>query len=396
MPPLPDLDVAALAPALEALGADAWLLFDFHGLNPIAKRVLDVPGMGTRRFFVFLPREGAPVAVAHRIELASFEGFPGEVQPYASWGELRDRLGPLVRGRTLALETSPEDGVPYLDRVPHGVVQLLESLGARVVSSAPLVTRFAARWSAAELAGHRRAAEAIAGIAREALRWAGAALGRGEEVRETAVAARVLEGFGRAGLVSDGNAPIVGFAENSALPHYEPRPGSDRRLAAGQVLLLDLWAGPSAGSVFADQTWMAFAGSDPGEEVGRVWTVVREARDAVVAQLARRWRSPAETPVTGAELDDVARGVIGAAGLGEFFVHRTGHSIDRDLHGSGPHLDNFETADTRALVEGIGFSVEPGVYMAGRFGIRSEINVYLGKQGPEVTPRTPQRDLLLV
>ncbi|HEY6110500.1 MAG TPA: hypothetical protein VIV56_16480, partial [Gemmatimonadales bacterium] len=152
MPPLAGFDFTALSSTLEALGADAWLLFDFRGLNPIASRVLDVHGMATRRYFVFLPRSGRPVAVAHRIELAPFEQFPGEVRPYAAWRELRAQLETLVRGKTLALETSPQDAVPYLDRVPHGVVQLLESLGARVVSSAPLVTRFAARWSDAELA----------------------------------------------------------------------------------------------------------------------------------------------------------------------------------------------------------------------------------------------------
>jgi Xaa-Pro dipeptidase len=146
MPPLVGFDFVALTAELEALGADAWLLFDFRGVNPIAARVLDVHGMGTRRYFVFLPRAGPPVAVAHRIELAPFEGFPGEVRPYAAWRELHAQLEPLVRGKTLAVETSPQDGVPYLDRVPHGVVQLLEAFGARVVSSAPLVTRFAARW----------------------------------------------------------------------------------------------------------------------------------------------------------------------------------------------------------------------------------------------------------
>jgi Xaa-Pro aminopeptidase len=406
MPPLAEFDFAALRPALEALGADAWLLFDFHGLNPVAKRILDVPGMGTRRFFVLLPRTGTPVAVAHRIELQSFDGFPGEVRPYAAWQELHAHLRSLVAGHTVALEVSPNDGVPYLDRVPHGVVQLLESFGARVVSSAPLVTQFAARWSPAELAGHRRAAEAIAAIARDALEWAGAALARGEEVRETTVQRRVLESFERGGLVGDGNPPIVGFAEHSALPHYEPRPGADGRLAAGEVLLLDLWAGPARGSVFADQTWMAFAGREPAADVVRVWTVVRDARDAAVARLAERWRGrggrgeptgrAGEAPVTGAELDDVTRGVIREAGFGDYFVHRTGHSIDRDLHGSGPHLDNFETTDTRVLQPGIGFSVEPGIYLPGRFGIRSEINVYLAEAGPEVTPSTPQRDLFLV
>jgi Xaa-Pro dipeptidase len=394
MPPLAGFDFPALRAALAGLGADAWLLFDFRGVNPIASRVLDVHGMATRRFFVLLPASGRPVAVAHRIELQAFEGFPGEVRPYAAWRELHAVLAPLVAGKTLALEVSPLDGVPYLDRVPHGVVQLLESFGARVVSSAPLVTQFAARWSAQELAGHRRAAEAIAAIARDALAWAGAELARGNEVRETTVQGHVMEAFDRAGLVTD-HPPIAAFAANSANPHYEPRTGADRRLAAGEVLLLDLWAGPARGTVFADQTWMAFAGRTPEAEVVRVWETVREARDAAVTRLRERWREGGGG-VTGADLDDAARGVIAAAGYGECFVHRTGHSIDRELHGSGPHLDNFETQDTRLLQPGIGFSVEPGIYLSGRFGVRSEINVHLDPGGPEVTPAEPQRALMLV
>ena len=389
---LEGFDFSALRALLGELGADAWLLYDFHGINPSATRVLGIHGMGTRRFFVVLPRAGKPIAVAHRIELASFDGFPGEVRPYAAWRELHAVLGPLVAGKTLAMEVSPRDGVPYLDRVPHGVVQLLEGFGARIVPSASLVTRFAARWSAEELAGHRRAAEAIAEIAREALRWTGAELARGAEVRETAVQRRVMEAFGRAGLATD-HPPIVGFQANAANPHYEPREGADRRLAAGEVVLLDLWAGPARGTVFADQTWMGFAGRTPDAEVRRVWETVRAARDAAVDTLRGKW---GKAPVTGAELDDAARGVITKAGFGEFFPHRTGHSIDRDLHGSGPHLDNFETADDRALLPGIGFSVEPGIYLTGRFGMRSEINVFLAETGPEVTPQAPQTDLLLV
>jgi Xaa-Pro aminopeptidase len=393
MKPLDGFDFPALRQLLEELGADAWLLYDFHGINPSATRVLGLNGMGTRRFFVLLPKGGTPVALAHRIELASFDGFPGEVRPYAAWRELHDKLRTLVAGKTVAMEVSPADAVPYLDRVPHGVIQLIEGFGARVVSSGALITRFAARWSASELAGHRRAAEAIAGVAAEALRWAGSELARGAEVRETGVQARVMEAFARAGLVTD-HPPIVGFQANAANPHYEPQAGADRRLAAGDVLLLDLWAGVAKGTVFADQTWMAFAGQAPGEDVRRVWCVVRDARDAAVDLLKERWQK--KLPVTGAALDDAARGVIRAAGFGDYFVHRTGHSIDRDLHGSGPHLDNFETADERTLIPGVGFSVEPGVYLTGRFGMRSEINVYLGESGPEVTPAHPQHDLLFV
>jgi len=392
-PPLKGFDFAALRQELTDLGADGWLLYDFRGVNPVAPHVLGLHGMSTRRFFVLLPRDGSPVALAHRIELGPFANFPGEVRPYAAWRELHAGLRALVAGKTLALEVSTNDNVPYVDRVPHGVVQLLESLGAHIVSSAALVTRFAARWTPAELEGHRRAAEALASIAQEAIRWAGAETTRDVEVRETLVQRRVLEGFERAGLVTD-HPPIVGFQENTANPHYEPREGSDRRLAAGQVILMDLWAGPALGSVFADQTWMGFSGRAPDAEVQGVWSAVRGAREAAVTLLRARWT--ARRPVTGAELDDAARGVIRDAGYAANFTHRTGHSIDRDLHGSGPHLDNFETADDRTLVAGIGFSVEPGVYLEGRFGMRSEINVFLGETGPEVTPQTPQRELLLV
>src|SRR6058998_3248739 len=250
MPLLEGLDFADLAEALTALGVDACLLYDFRHVNPVAERILGPTGMGTRRLFIFLPRGGKPVAVAHRIELQPLAGFPGEVSPYGSWRELHDLLRALVRGRTLAMEVSLEDAVPYLDRVPHGVVQLLESFGARLVSSAPLVSRFAARWSAGELEGHRRAAQALADIAREGLAWAGSETARGAEVREAGLQRRVLEAIERAGFVTD-HPPIAAFGPNSALPHYEPRAGADRRLEAGQVVLLDLWAGPTLGSVFA-------------------------------------------------------------------------------------------------------------------------------------------------
>ena len=399
-PPLLDgFDSAALAEALAALGADAWLLYDFRRVNPVAERILGPTGMGTRRLFVLLPKSGRPVAVAHRIELQPLADFPGEVRPYGSWRELHGELQALARGRTLAMEVSPEDAVPYLDRVPHGVVQLLERFGARVVSSAPLVSRFAARWSADEAAGHRRAAQALAEIAPEALAWAGRETARGAEVREVALQRRVLEAIERAGLTTD-HPPIAAFGPNSAMPHYEPRAAADRRLEAGQVLLLDLWAGPTLGSVFADQTWMGFAGRSPDAEVRKVWETVRGARDAAVALLRERWQRPGKGEggrvLTGAEVDDVARAVIRTAGYAEYFVHRTGHSIDRDLHGSGPHIDNFETADERPLVPGVGFSIEPGIYLPGRFGMRSEINVFMNETGPEVTPRAPQQELLLV
>src|SRR5947207_2751493 len=376
----------------------------FVGSRLVARAAPRLLGYGVARraaravFGGELRRENG-VAVAHRIELQPLADFPGEVRPYGSWRELHAELQALARGRTLAMEVSPQDAVPYLDRVPHGVVQLLEGFGARIVSSAPLVTRFAARWSAGEADGHRRAAQALAEIAPEALAWAGRETARGAEVREAGLQRRVVEAIERAGLVAD-HPPIAAFGPNSAMPHYEPRAGADRRLEAGQVVLLDLWGGPTLGSVFADQTWMGFSGRAPDAEVRKVWQTVMGARDAAVALLRESWKRPGKGEggrvLTGAEVDDAARSVIRGAGYGEYFVHRTGHSIDRDLHGSGPHIDNFETADERPLVAGVGFSIEPGIYLPGRFGMRSEINVFMSETGPEVTPPAPQAVLLLV
>jgi Xaa-Pro aminopeptidase len=384
------IDLDELHQALAKSDLDGWLLYDFHGLNPVAGRVLGLTGMNTRRLFVLLPRAGEPVAVAHKIELQGLEGFPGRVVPYARWSELHEALAALVAGRRLAMEISPEDAVPYLDRVPYGVVELLRRLGATVVPSGSLVSRFAARWSATEAGDHRAAAEILAAVARETL----AAVVRETEggLTESALQARVIAAVEARGLVFDA-PPIVAFGANSAKPHYEPHPGRDATLRPGDVVLLDLWAGRSRSTVFADQTWIGFAGSRLPEPVERVWRTVRQARDAAVD--AVRGAVAERRPIAGFEADRAARAVVEAAGFGPAFVHRTGHSIDRDLHGSGPHLDDYETHDERLLIPGVGFSVEPGIYLAGQFGIRSEVNMYWGEQGPEVTPRQPQMEVIV-
>ena len=383
------IDQTELRAALSEAGVDGWLLFDFHGLNPVAGRVLGLTGMNTRRLFVLLPRDGEPTAVAHKIELQGLEGFPGRVIPYARWSELHAALAPLVSGRTLAMEISPEDAVPYLDRVPFGVVELLHRLGARVVPSGSLVSRFAARWTPAETEDHRAAAEILARVARDTLAAVVSETGAG--LTESALQARVVAAVEARGLVFD-DPPIVAFGSNAAKPHYQPHPGKDGTLRAGDVVLLDLWAGRSRATVFADQTWMAFAGGRPPARVAEVWRTVRQARDAAIDELRRA--AAERRPIAGFEADRAARAVIEAAGFGDAFVHRTGHSIDRDLHGSGPHLDDYETHDDRLLIPGVGFSVEPGIYLAGEFGMRSEVNVFWSDLGPEVTPQEPQVELI--
>lgn len=391
MIPLETLDRVALREGLGRVGADGWLLFDFHGLNPVAARLLPGGNLTTRRTWAWIPREGPITAIVHRIEMQPWQGFSGTILPFSRHAELEQALRDTVGGRIAAMEISPRDAVPYLDRIPWGVVDLLQSLGVTVVPSAELVTRFAATWSAAELAEHVEAAELLRRIALDAL---GRAVHRTDgSLTESGLQAEVVAAMRQAGLFLT-TLPIVGFGPNAANPHYEPIAGADRTLAPHEVILLDLWGGMREGAVFADQTWMGWSGSRGSvpDEVACVWATVRDARDAAIAAL--RARHAAGEPLFGYLGDRAAREVIERAGYGESFVHRTGHSIDRDLHGSGPHLDDYETHDDRALLPGTGCSVEPGVYLTGRFGVRSEVNLHYGGEGVVVTPGEPQRELV--
>lgn len=379
---------------LKDLRCDGWLLFDFHGLNPVATRVLGIGGLATRRLFVLLPAVGDPIAIAHKIETGRIEGFPGQVRTYAAWRELEQHLKAILSGKRVAMEYSAKDAVPYLDRVPAGVVELVRASGAEVAGSAELVTAIAARWSPAELEGHRKAAEQLRTIALEAFQQVKTWHQAGQRATEQGLQKWVMEAFGRAGLETN-SPPIVGVDAHAANPHYEPHlAGSETEILPGQVLLLDLWAGVTRDTVYADQTWMCWTGGEVPAEVAKVWKTVTGARDAAVQTLRDKWHEG--WSVSGAELDDASRNVIKQAGYGDFFVHRTGHSIDKELHGSGPHLDNYETHDDRKLMAGIGFSVEPGIYLPGRFGMRTEINVVLHDKGPEVTPAEPQQDLVVL
>ncbi len=382
------IDLNELSATLKSLNLDGWLLYDFQGINPVARRVTGLSGLVTRRSYVWLPAAGAPVMLVHRIELSAVRAFPGQVRAYTTWQELERELASMVRGRRVAMETVPEGSVPYLDRVPAGTLRLLERIGAVVRSSAPLVSRFASRWSEAELEEHRATAEILRSVALASLSEAVREVGR---ITERKLQLRVVERLEESGVeVTD--PPIVAFGSNSALPHYQTGNGRDVVLQEGDVLLLDLWGRRSPSGVFADQTWMAFAGPQIPEEVARAWDAVRGARDAVIERLRAAHLSG--EALTGADLDAVARGVLSRSGFGDAILHRTGHSIDGELHGSGPHLDGFETNDDRELIAGLGFSVEPAVYLEGKFGLRSEVNVYLGAGGPEVTPREIQRDMV--
>ena len=381
--------------ALATMGLDGWLLFDFHGLNPVATGMLGLSGLLSRRIFVLVPREGSPVAITHAIEQAPWKQWPVEwpKEQYSSWRSLESQLGALVKGRKVAMEYSHGDAVPYLDRVPAGVLEMVKAAGAKVVSSGELVTRFYAAWSTAHVDSHRRAAAAIAQVAKDAITVAGKRARGGAPMAEHELQKWINERFAEQKLFCD-HGPIVAAGANAANPHYEPSSESPRRIERGDILLVDLWAREASGpGVYADQTWMASLGA-PSQRATDVWNVVRDARDAAIELVQDRVRKG--DPVSGAEVDDASRAVIHGRGFGQFFTHRTGHSIDpRDLHGSGPHIDNLETREERMLIPGVAFSIEPGVYVAGEIGMRSEVNMYVEPGRAVVTPEPCQQELII-
>jgi len=380
--------------ALADARVDGWLLYDFRGLNPVAAALMRLDGMTTRRAFAFIPTRGTPVAITHAIEQAPWRHWPASwsKEIYASWRSLEALLAKHVGGKRVAMEYSAGDAVPYLDRVPAGVIEMVREAGATVVSSGELVSRFYASWDAEHIASHVRAAEAIATIAREAMRLAGERARGSEPLAEHELMAWIRSRFDRAGLVTD-HGPNVSVGSNAANPHYEPSAGAPRVILTGEVVLIDLWAKEPEG-VYADQTWMASIGPVDNENL-KIWNAVRDARDAAIDLV--RDRAKASDAVPGADVDDAARAVIDSRGYGQYFTHRTGHSIDpRDLHGSGPHLDNLETRETRLLVPGIAFSIEPGIYIPGRVGMRSEVNVYITPGEAVITPREYQKELMIV
>lgn len=387
---LPDLQ-RAIADA----DVDGWLLFDFQGCNPIAGGLLGLRGMVTRRIFVWIPRDGVPSALGHAIEPGPWRTWPPAWRhaTYSSWRELEHAVGAMVRGKRIAMEYSAGDAVPYLDRVPAGVLEMVRAAGAReIVSSGALVTRFVASWTAAHVASHRRAAAIIRQVALDAFALVGQRARTPQPIAEHELMAWMLDRFERAGVSTD-HGPNVSAGANAANPHYEPSADRPRPIVEGDVLLIDLWARETDG-VWADQTWMATVGP-PSARAQEIWRAIRDARDAAIQKV--RDDVAAGRPLRGGDVDDAARAVIESRGFGRFFTHRTGHSIDpRSLHGAGPHLDNLETREERLLVAGVGFSIEPGVYVPGEIGMRTEVNAYLEEGRAVITPDEYQRELIVV
>ncbi|MCS7068707.1 MAG: Xaa-Pro peptidase family protein [Meiothermus sp.] len=369
------MDISKAQQALQEANLPGWLLYSFQGSNPLALEALGLQGrMLSRRFAYLIPARGEPVLIVHAIEKTSFPDLPGQKVVFAGWeqfvGALQTHVAPLGR---VAMEYHPGGGIPYLSRVDAGTLELLRGMGLEVVSSAEILLRFQT-WSPADLASHKRAAAGIEAALEHALGFVRARLETPPSERE--VQAEICKVFEARGLVFD-HPPMVAYGPNAANPHHSV---GESRLQRGQVMLIDLWCREPQGP-YADVTWMA--GWEVSDEVQQAWQVVRTARDTAL-EVCRQSLAQGRLP-RGFELDRAARRVIEKAGLGAAILHRTGHHLGFGAtHGNGTHLDDLETHDTRPLIPGLAFTIEPGVY-PGPFGIRSEINVFLHPSGPEVT-----------
>ena len=380
------IDVAAIQAALTADGFDAWLLYDFHGSNPIAA---DVTGAGrgghlaTRRWYYLIPAASEPRGLVHVIERHVLAHLPGAIARYAGREELERELRELVRGvHRVAMEYSPNGAIPYLGRVDAGTIELLRSFGLDIASSGDLVQRFAAVWDARAIDTHLQASEKLYRVKDRAFAAIRERLKAGTPTTEYDIQQLMAGWFRDEGLVTD-SPPIVGAAGNGGNPHYMPTATEHRPIRPGEMVLLDLWGKlDRPGAVFADITWVGYTGATPPEKCVKVFNTVAAARDAAVALVQTSAKNGQQ--LQGWQVDRAASAVLRGAGFGDHVLHRTGHSLGESVHGNGVNMDDYETHDDRRLLPGTGFTIEPGLYFDD-FGVRLEINMLVRDHDAIVT-----------
>ncbi len=387
------MDLKAIQAALHERNFDAWLFYDHHHRDPIAYKVLGIPEslMVTRRWFYVIPREGEPVKLVHRIEAGHLDSLPGSKRQYSSWRELWDNLqAMLVRFRTVAMQYSPNNVIPYIGLVDAGTVELVRSFGKEIVSSGDLVARFEAAWTEEQIASHFAARDSIDAIIPEAFKEIGQRV-RSGNVTEYEIQQWFARAFERENIITE-DLPIVAVNANSGNPHYEPKAEGSAQIKPGDFVLLDVWGKKNTpGAVYYDITWTGVIGT-PSDKQVEIFNVVTGARDAGVKKVQEAYTS--KRRIAGWEVDQATREFITTAGYGEFFVHRTGHSIGEHVHGNGANMDNLETKDEREIIPNTCFSVEPGIYLP-EFGVRSEVNVLIRNGSAEVTGKI-QRELVSI
>ncbi len=392
------VDIKRIQEELANEKVDGWLFYDFHNRDAIAYRVLglDYGKFTSRRWFYWVPARGEPVRLVSKVEATKLDALPGEKREYLSWRELHASLREILfPAKRIAMQYSPTANIPYVSTVDGGTVDLIRSLGFDVVSSAGLVQTFEAVLDEAAYESHVEAGRRVQRIKDEAFALIGSELAAGRELTQYDVQQFIVRRYDEEGLDCMGEHPIVGSNEQQANPHFEPTPDNARPIRPGDMILIDLWAKLARpGAIFYDITWCGFVGDDPPAKYVEIFNVVRDARDAALAFVRERFAAGA--PVHGWEVDDACRQVVEEAGYGPYFIHRTGHNIGEEVHGNGVNIDNLETKDERLLVNGICFSIEPGIYLPGEMAARSEIDVFITPAGRVEVAGPMQRELILI
>ena len=403
--PTPAQRIDEIQKALQAAKLDGWLFYDFRGSDPLALRILklDQHTIGSRRWFYFIPARGEPTKLVHRIEPAKLEPLPGKRVEYSSWKEQHEALRAMLAAGgnkpRIAMQYSPMNDVPYISRVDAGTIELIRSLGTEVVTSGELVQQFEAVWTPEQLQSHIEASDKMHHIFFDTFREIARRVKANEPTTEYDIEQFILHRWQEEGM---GAEPGVGVADaivsvnaNTANPHYVPTQENAQPIKRGDFVLLDLASKlRQPHGVFTDQTWTGYVGEEVPDEYKEIFNIVREARDAALEFVRKNVREGKQ--IRGADVDDIARGVITRAGYGQYFTHRTGHSIGEEVHGNGVNIDNFETRDSRRITPGVCFSIEPGIYLPGKFGVRSEVDVYVRESDIEVTGQPIQTEVVAI
>jgi Xaa-Pro aminopeptidase len=393
------MNLEAIQAALRDAGFDGWLFYDHHHRDPIAASILglDLKAHITRRWYYYIPAEGDPRKLVHRIEQGRLDTLPGAKGHYSSWQELHAGLDAMLfDAQQIAMQYSRNNDIMYVSMVDAGTVEFLRSLGKQIVSSADLVSQFEAVLNEDQISSHGAAQVAIDRILAEAWQEMGHRLrpdqGGVGSVTEYDMVQWLSEAMRREGLVWE-NGPNVSANANSSDSHYEPTADHTAAIREGDFVLIDIWGRlDRPDSIFYDITWTGVVGREASDHEKNIFETVRNARDAAIERVEQAFALG--QPICGYEADDAARAVIDKAGFGKFFTHRTGHNIAHEIHGPGAHLDNLETHDERRILPHTCFSVEPGIYLP-EFGIRSEIDMLTAPGKAWVTGRV-QTDLVRI
>lgn len=368
--------------ALRECKMDGWLLFDYRQSNPAARTMLAVPleKITTRRFFYWIPKEGQPIKIVPQIEPYTLDHLPGLKWLYRGWKDLEQLLfSLLVANSTIAMEYSPYNALPNIAKVDAGFIDLLRKWGVQVVSSANILQRYTSVWTKEQINSHRFAANVLEQIVDRTWAFIEHSLQNRLPINEYQVQQFMVREMEEANCETS-HWPDCAVNAHSADPHYEPSPDSSSPIRVSDFILIDIWCKQKIPhAVYADITRVGVAATVPTAKQQEIFTLVKMARDAATLFVKENYEN--QRPVQGWEVDDVARKCIAQSGYGEYFIHRTGHNLGEEVHGAGANIDNFETHDYRELLPGTAFTIEPGIYLPGEFGVRLEYDLYLNPAG---------------